>query len=88
MVGKSREILAESSPDSNTQIQRYIRLTNLIPSLLDMVDEGKIAMRPAVELSYLPKSEQTALYETMEMELCTPSHAQAIKLRGSRKKVG
>ena len=77
----SREILADNSPDSNTQIQRYIRLTNLIPPLLDMVDEGKIAMRPAVELSYLSESEQTALQETMEMEDCTPSYAQAIKLR-------
>ena len=77
----SREILAESSPDSHEQIRKYIRLTNLIPSLLDMVDEGKIAMRPAVELSYLPENEQTALHETMEMEDCTPSHAQAIKMR-------
>lgn len=77
----SREILADNSPDSNTQIQRYIRLTNLIPPLLDMVDEGKIAMRPAVELSYLSESEQMALQETMEMEDCTPSYAQAIKLR-------
>lgn len=67
--------------DSARQIQRYIRLTNLISPLLDMVDEGKIAMRPAVELSYLSENEQTALHETMEMELCTPSHAQAIKLR-------
>ena len=81
LMGKSREILAQSSPDSNTQIQRYIRLTNLIQPLLDMVDEGKIAMRPAVELSYLPEKEQTALHETMEMEDCTPSHAQAIKMR-------
>ena len=81
LMGKSREILAQSSPDSNTQIQRYIRLTNLIQPLLDMVDEGKIAMRPAVELSYLPEKEQTALHETMEMEDCTPSHAQAIKIR-------
>jgi len=81
LMGKSREILAQSSPDSNTQIQRYIRLTNLIPPLLDMVDEGKIAMRPAVELSYLPENEQTALHETMEMEDCTPSHTQAIKMR-------
>lgn len=81
LLGKSREILAQSSPDSNTQIQRYIRLTNLIPPLLDMVDEGKIAMRPAVELSYLPENEQTALHETMEMEDCTPSHTQAIKMR-------
>ena len=77
----SREILADNSPDSNTQIQRYIRLTNLIPPLLDMVDEGKIAMRPAVELSYLSESKQMALQETMEMEDCTPSYAQAIKLR-------
>ena len=81
LMGKSREILAQSSPDSNTQIQRYIRLTNLIPPLLDMVDEGKIAMRPAVELSYLPENEQTTLHETMEMEDCTPSHTQAIKMR-------
>lgn len=77
----SREMLADNSPDSNTQIQRYIRLTFLISPLLDMVDEGKIAMRPAVELSYLPENEQTALHETMEMEDCTPSHAQAIKMR-------
>ena len=77
----SRELLAGNSPDSNTQIQRYIRLTYLIPPLLDMVDEGKIAMRPAVELSYLPENEQTALHETIEMEDCTPSHAQAIKMR-------
>lgn len=81
LMGKSREILAQSSPDSNTQIQRYIRLTNLIPPLLDMVDEGKIAMRPAVELSYLPENEQNVLHETMEMEDCTPSHTQAIKMR-------
>jgi len=77
----SRELLAGNSPDSNTQIQRYVRLTYLIAPLLDMVDEGKIAMRPAVELSYLPENEQTALHETMEMEDCTPSHAQAIKMR-------
>lgn len=81
LSGKSREILASNSPDSNTQIQRYIRLTYLIPSLLDMVDENKIAMRPAVELSYLPENEQTTLHEMMEMEDCTPSHAQTIKMR-------
>ena len=81
-LGKtSREMLADNSPDSNTQIQRYIRLTNLIPPLLDMVDEGKIAMRPAVELSYLPENEQTTLHEMMELEDCTPSHAQTIKMR-------
>ena len=78
---RSREILAEQSPDSHEQIRKYIRLTNLISPLLDMVDEGKIAMRPAVELSYLSANEQTALHETMEMEDCTPSHTQAIKMR-------
>ena len=77
----SREILAEQSPDSNTQIQRYIRLTELITPILDMVDGGKIAIRPAVELSYLPKEQQTALLDTMQLEDCTPSHAQAIKMR-------
>ena len=81
LSGKSREILASNSPDSNTQIQRYIRLTYLIPSLLDMVDENKIAMRPAVELSFLPENEQTTLHEMMELEDCTPSHAQTIKMR-------
>ena len=81
-LGKtSRELLAEKSPDSNTQIQRYIRLTELITPILDMVDNGKIAIRPAVELSYLPKEQQTALLDTMQLEDCTPSHAQAIKMR-------
>jgi len=81
LFSRSNEELAAQSPDSRAQIQRYIRLTYLIPPLLDMVDEGKIAMRPAVELSYLPENEQTILHETMEMEDCTPSHAQAIKMR-------
>ena len=62
----SRELLADKSPDSNTQIQRYIRLTELIPPILDMVDSGKIAFRPAVELSYLSKEQQQSLYDTME----------------------
>lgn len=79
--GKSREILADNSPDSNTQIQRYIRLTNLIPEILDMVDDGRIAFRPAVELSYLAEQEQCALYDTMGREDCTPSLAQAIKMK-------
>lgn len=78
---KSRDLLAENSKDSRETIRRYIRLTELIPSILDLVDEGKIAMRPAVELSYLPKKEQNTLYDTMQAEDCTPSHAQAIKLR-------
>jgi len=77
----SREQLAENSPDSHEQIRKYIRLTYLIPPLLDMVDEGKIAMRPAVELSYLPEKEQTMLHEMIKLEDCTPSHAQAIKMR-------
>ena len=77
----SRELLADKSPDSNTQIQRYIRLTELIPPVLDMVDSGKIAFRPAVELSYLSKEQQQSLYDTMECEDCTPLLAQAIKMK-------
>lgn len=77
----SRELLAAKSPDSNTQIQRYIRLTELIPPVLQMVDDGKIAFRPAVELSYLSKEQQKSLYNTMEREDCTPSLAQAIKMK-------
>lgn len=77
----SRELLAENSPDSNTQIQRYIRLTELIPELLDLVDEGRIAFRPAVELSYLQKEEQSALLEQIAYADATPSLAQAIKLK-------
>ena len=77
----SIEILGEAVGESRSQIQRYIRLTELITPILDMVDEGKIAMRPAVELSYLPKEQQQALFDTMELEDCTPSHAQAIKMR-------
>ena len=85
----TRDTLATEVPDSSRQIQRYIRLTNLIPELLDMVDNsvlkeaGKLqmALRPAVELSYLPEAEQTALLEVMEGEIRTPSHAQAIKMR-------
>lgn len=86
---RSDELLAENSPDSARQIQRYIRLTYLIPELLEMVDNSvtkdkelmQIALRPAVELSYLPKEEQRILLDTMELEDCTPSHAQAIKMR-------
>ena len=78
---RSDENLAEVSSDSARQIQRYIRLTELIPELLDIVDEGKIAMRPAVELSYLKPDEQEYLLEAMEFADATPSHAQAIKMR-------
>lgn len=77
----SRELLAEKSGDSHEQVRRYIRLTDLTPDLLQMVDEGKIAFRPAVELSYLPKDEQESLLMTMESEVCTPSLAQAIKIK-------
>lgn len=78
---RSNQELANKTEDSVTQIKRYIRLTELIPPILDMVDEGRIAMRPAVELSYLPKEYQEQLADAMEMEDCTPSHAQAIKMR-------
>ena len=78
---RSNEELAASSPDSRSQIQRYIRLTELIPPMLDMVDNGKIAFRPAVELSYLSKEQQQSLYDTMKCEDCTPSLAQAIKMK-------
>ena len=77
----SRDEMASAIGDSARQIQRYIRLTNLIPPLLDLVDEGKIAIRPAVELSYLTLEEQYALHETMQYDDCTPSLAQAMKLR-------
>jgi len=77
----SVEVLATNSPDGKTQIQRFIRLTELIPSVLQMVDDGKIAFRPAVELSYLSKEQQESLYSTMECEDCTPSLAQAIKMK-------
>ena len=81
-LGKySVEVLGESVGESRSQIQRYIRLTELITPILDMVDSGKIAIRPAVELSYLPKEQQTILLDTMQLEDCTPSHAQAIKMR-------
>ena len=77
----SRELLAVESPDSHSQIQRYIRLTNLIPEILDMVDDGRIAFRPAVELSYLAEKEQRILYDAMGHADCTPSLAQAIKMK-------
>ena len=78
---KSREVLAEQTGESHEQIRKYIRLTYLIPDLLALVDDDKIAMRPAVELSYLSQEEQTILYEIIQAEDCTPSHAQAIRLR-------
>ena len=86
LIGKrSDQILGEQVGESKDTIRRYIRLTELIPPILDMVDETKIAMRPAVELSYLPKEEQELLLDAMQLEDCTPSHAQAIKIRGFSK---
>lgn len=78
---RSDEILGQQVGESKDQIRRYIRLTELITAILDMVDDNKIAMRPAVELSYLSKTEQEILLDTMQLEDCTPSHAQAIKMR-------
>lgn len=73
--------LGEEVGDSSSQIQRYIRLTELIPEILELVDEGKIGLRPAVELSYIPKDIQEYIYDTMDMEQCTPTHAQARRMR-------
>lgn len=83
LVSKSRsnEELGQKNGDSREQVRRYIRLTELIPPMLDMVDNGKIAFRPAVELSYLSKEQQQSLYDTMECEDCAPSLAQAIKMK-------
>jgi ParB family chromosome partitioning protein len=77
----AHEQMEQESGESKSQIFRFIRLTELIPQMLDMVDAGKIAMRPAVELSYLPPEAQESLLEAMESEDCTPNHAQAIKMR-------
>ena len=78
---RSDEMIAQQTGDSRNQVQRYIRLTNLIPNILDMVDEGRIALTPAVELSYLTEWEQRDLLETMESEDCTPSLSQAIQMK-------
>lgn len=86
---ESAEIIGKDTGDSQTQVRRFIRLTNLTPELLELVDNSvlkekdkqQMALRPAVELSYLRKEEQTALFEVIEVEDCTPSHAQAIKMR-------
>lgn len=77
----SRELIAVNSKDSATQIQRYIRLNDLIPELLEMVDAGSIGMRPAVELSYLTKDEQKLLLITIESEQATPSLSQALQMK-------
>lgn len=78
---RSNMEVSEQVGDSKTQIARYIRLTELIPELLNLVDERKMALRPAVELSYLSKDEQTTIYDQIMYRECTPSHAQAIRMR-------
>ena len=80
---RTDEVIAQQTGDSRNQVQRYIRLTNLIPGILDMVDEGRIALTPAVELSYLGEWEQRDLLETMESEDCTPSLSQAMMLKST-----
>lgn len=80
-IFRSNEKLSSDTGDSVTQIKRYIRLTNLVPELLEMVDEGRIKMRPAVEISYLDEDAQRDLVDTIDLEECTPSHAQTIKMR-------
>ena len=87
LVGKleSSDIMGQSMGESGRQIQRYIRLTELISPLLDLVDEGRIAFRPAVELSYLQKAEQESLLESITYEDATPSLAQAIKMKAFSK---
>jgi ParB family chromosome partitioning protein len=82
---KSRDIVAEQARESKSQIQRYIRLTELIPPLLEMADDKKIAFSPAVELSYLPKELQTELLDVMVQEECTPSLSQAQRLKQAAK---
>ena len=77
----SREILGEQVGESQDQIRRYIRLTNLIPEMLDLVDEKKIAMRPAVEISYLTPEEQLNLVDAIDAEQCTPSHDQTLRMK-------
>ena len=78
---RSSNLLAKEVEESATQIKRYIRLTELIAPILEMVDDGKIALRPAVEISYLPEELQYELFGSMEQEDCTPSHAQAVRMR-------
>ena len=78
---RANEELGRDVGESREQVRRYIRLTELIPELLDMVDDNKIALRPAVEISYLPKNLQKELLDNIEMEVCTPSHDQTLRMR-------
>ena len=77
----TRDSLAEEANDSSRQIHRYIRLTNLIPGILQMVDSGEIALTPAVELSYLDKDTQEIVLDAMEQEDCTPSYSQTVRIK-------
>ena len=79
--GRSDTELGEQVGESKDQVRRFIRLTNLVPELLDLVDEGKIKMRPAVELSYLDEDSQRAVVDEIDLNQCTPSHAQTIRMR-------
>ena len=78
---ETAQMIGEQSGDSQTQVRRYIRLTNLVPELLELVDEGKIKMRPAVELSYLDEDSQRAVVDEIDLNQCTPSHDQTIRMR-------
>lgn len=78
---ETAQMIGEQSGDSQTQVRRYIRLTNLVTELLDLVDEGEIKMRPAVELSYLDKDCQRAIVDEIDLNQCTPSHDQSIRMR-------
>ena len=78
---ETAEIIGQKTGDSKNQVRRYIRITHLIPELLEKVDNGKIAFNPAVEISFLTEEEQTMLNEAMELNDCTPSHAQTIRLK-------
>lgn len=78
---ESAQIIGEQTGDSQTQVRRYIRITELVPELIDLVDSGEVSLRPAVELSYLPDEEQYMVLEAIETEVCTPSHAQTIRMR-------
>ena len=78
---RSDEIIAQRSSESRNQVQRYIRLTNLIPSILQKVDSGEIALTPAVELSYLDKDTQEIILDAMGREDCTPSYSQTVRMK-------
>ena len=85
---RSNEELGAGAGESREQVRRYIRLTELVPDLLDLVDDGKIALRPAVELSFLTKDEQEMVYQQIADCECTPSHAQTIRMRRLSEKGG